>query len=281
MKTGAGSRAQGPDISVITPRGRSSGLGELAGHSELLLFLTWRDIKVRYKQALLGVSWAVLQPLLTMIVFSVVFGRLAGLDSEGVPYPLFSLAALLPWQLFAGALQRAGGSLVGNANLMTKVYFPRLVIPLAAVGACLFDFLISIVLMAGLMVFYGVPPSWAILALPLFTLAALVAALAVSLWLSALNVRYRDVQHALPFITQIWMYASPVAYSASYIPGGPWRMVYAINPMAGVIQGFRWALVGGAPPGIEFLVSSAASLLLLAGGYLYFRRVERSFADVV
>lgn len=256
-------------------------LRDLFGYAELLYFLTWRDIKVRYKQASLGVAWAILQPVLTMIVFSVVFGRLAGLPSDGTPYPVFSLAALLPWQLFAGSLQRAGTSLVGNANLITKVYFPRLIIPLAAVAACLFDFVIALAVLAALMAWYGIRLTPAILTLPLFVLAALLAALAVSLWLSALNVKYRDVQHALPFIVQLWMFASPVAYSSSLIPGGFWSIVYSVNPMAGVIQGFRWALLNGPAPGLPFVISMLACVFLLISGLLYFKRTERYFADVI
>ncbi len=199
-------------------------LRELWEYRELLYFLAWRDIKIRYKQAALGVAWAVIQPLLTMVIFSVIFGQLAKLPSDGIPYPVFSYAALLPWQLFAGALQRAGTSLVGNSNLITKVYFPRLVIPISAVAAGLVDFAISFVVLLGLMAFYGITPTWAILTLPLFVLLAALTALAVGLWLSALNVQYRDVQHMIPFLVQAWMYASPVAYSAGLIPTGPWRI---------------------------------------------------------
>ena len=191
-----------------------------------------------------------------MVIFSVIFGQLAKLPSDGIPYPVFSYAALLPWQLFAGALQRAGASLVGNSNLITKVYFPRLVIPISAVAAGLVDFGISFVVLLGLMAFYGITPTWAILTLPLFVLLAALTALAVGLWLSALNVQYRDVQHMIPFLVQAWMYASPVAYSAGLIPGGPWRIIYGLNPLAGVIQGFRWALLGGNPPDELMAVSS-------------------------
>ena len=256
-------------------------LRELWDYRELLYFLAWRDVKIRYKQAALGVTWAVIQPLLTMVIFSVIFGQLAKLPSDGIPYPVFSYAALLPWQLFAGALQRAGTSLVGNSNLITKVYFPRLVIPISAVAAGLVDFGISFVVLLGLMAFYGITPTWAILTLPLFVLLAALTALAVGLWLSALNVQYRDVQHMIPFLVQAWMYASPVAYSAGLIPSGPWRIIYGLNPLAGVIQGFRWALLGGNPPDELMAVSAVIVLVLLASGLFYFRRMEKTFADVV
>lgn len=257
-------------------------LGELWEYRELLFFLTWRDIKVRYKQAALGVTWAILQPLLTMVIFSVIFGQLAKLPSEGVPYPVFSYTALLPWQLFAGSLTRAGVSLVGNSNLITKVYFPRLLIPLSAVAAGLVDFVIAFVILLGLMFFYGISLTWNILWLPLLVLLALLTALAVSLWLSALNVQYRDVQYAIPFLVQAWMYASPVAYSTGLIPEtGIWRIVYGLNPMAGVIQGFRWALLGGNPPDILMAISTAMVLVLLVTGLFYFKKMERTFADVV
>jgi lipopolysaccharide transport system permease protein len=256
-------------------------LRELWEYRELLYFLAWRDVKIRYKQAALGVTWAVIQPLLTMVIFSVIFGQLAKLPSDGIPYPVFSYAALLPWQLFAGALQRAGTSLVGNSNLITKVYFPRLVIPISAVAAGLVDFGISFVVLLGLMAFYGNTPTWAILTLPLFVLLAALTALAVGLWLSALNVQYRDVQHMIPFLVQAWMYASPVAYSAGLIPGGPWRIIYGLNPLAGVIQGFRWALLGAAPPDELMAVSVIIVIVLLVSGLFYFRRMEKTFADVV
>jgi len=256
-------------------------LGELWHYRELLYFLTWRDIKIRYKQTVLGVAWAVLQPLITMVIFSVIFGQFAKLPSDGIPYPVFSFAALLPWGLFSGALQRAGTSLVANANLITKVYFPRLVIPMSAVAAGLVDFVISFVVLLGLMLYYKISPTWMILTIPLFVLLAILTALAVSLWLSALNVKYRDVQYMIPFLIQAWMYASPVAYSADLVPTGPWRILYGLNPLAGVIQGFRWALLGGNPPDELLAVSVTIVLLLLVSGFYYFRRMERTFADVV
>jgi lipopolysaccharide transport system permease protein len=259
----------------------SLNLREVWRYRELLVFLTWRDIKVRYAQAALGVSWAILQPLLTMVIFSVIFGNLAKLPSDGIPYPVFSYVALLPWQLFAGALQRAGASLVGNSQLLTKVYFPRLIIPISAVAAGLVDFLLAFIVLIGLMMWYQIKLTWAILYLPLFVLLALLTALAVGLWLSALNVKYRDVQHAIPFIIQAWMYASPVAYSSGLIPQGNWRIVYGLNPLAGVIQGFRWALLGAEPPDVLMTVSIIMVIVLLVSGLYYFKRMEKTFADIV
>jgi len=260
----------------------SINLGEVWEYRELLLFLTWRDIMVRYKQAALGVAWAILQPLLTMVIFSVIFGQLAKLPSDGIPYPVFSYVALLPWNFFAGSLTRAGVSLVASSNLITKVYFPRLIIPMSAVVAGLVDFAIAFVILLGLMLFYGIVPTWNVLWLPLFLLLTLLTSLAVSLWLSALNVQYRDVQYAIPFLVQAWMYASPVAYSAGLIPSsGIWRIIYGLNPMAGVIQGFRWALLGGNPPDILMAVSTAMVLVLLLTGLIYFKNMEKIFADVV
>ena len=254
---------------------------ELWEFRELLFFLTWRDIKVRYKQAAMGVAWAILQPLITMVIFSVIFGRLANLPSEGVPYPVFSFVALLPWQLFAGALSRIGISLVTNTNLITKVYFPRLLIPLSAVGSAFFDFVISFVILLLMMLVYQIHLTWAILALPFLILFAIVTAVAVGLWFAALNVQYRDVQFALPFIIQAWMYASPVAYSSELIPPGIWRVIYNLNPMVGVIDGFRWAMLGTDPPDILFLVSVVAVIVILISGLMYFKKMEESFADIV
>ena len=250
-------------------------------YRELLYFLVWRDIKVRYKQTALGAAWAIIQPFFSMVVFSLFFGRLAGVPSDGIPYPVFAYCALLPWNYFAGAMDRAGNSLVGNANLITKVYFPRLVIPISAVAAGLVDFTISFVVLLGLMLYYKITLTWMIFTIPLFVLLAVLTALAVSLWLSALNVQYRDVQYMIPFLIQAWMYASPVAYSAGLIPTGPWRIIYGLNPLAGVIQGFRWALLGGNPPDELMVISVVMVLLLLVSGLYYFRRMERTFADVV
>ncbi|MBA3657009.1 MAG: ABC transporter permease [Gemmatimonadaceae bacterium] len=256
-------------------------LRELWQYRELLYFLTWRDVQVRYRQTALGILWAVLQPLLTMAIFSVVFGRLANLPSDGLPYPIFVFAALLPWQLFSGALTRAGTSLVSSANLLTKVYFPRLIIPFSAVAAGLVDFAIALAVLVVLMLYYGIRPGLAVLWIPVLVIFALASALAVGLWLSALNVKYRDVQHLIPFLVMAWMYASPVAYSANMIPGGRWRLIYALNPMAGVIQGFRWALTGGPAPSELILVSAVVVVVMLVGGLYYFRRMERGFADIV
>lgn len=254
---------------------------ELWDYRDLLFFLTWRDIKVRYRQTALGAAWAVLQPLLTMVVFSVIFGQLAKLPSEGFPYPIFTFTALLPWQLFSFSLTQSSNSLVGSQNLVSKVYFPRLVVPIAATLPGLVDFAIAFIVLVGMMLFYHIPLTTRILALPLFLLLALASALAVGLWLSALNVEYRDVRYVVPFLTQFWMYATPIAYSATIIPE-KWRLLYGLNPMTGVVEGFRWALLGttGELGGLVW-VSSAMVLLMLASGLIYFRRMEDTFADVI
>jgi lipopolysaccharide transport system permease protein len=250
-------------------------------YRELLYFLVWRDVKVRYKQTALGAAWAILQPVMTMLVFSVFFGRLAKVPSDGIPYPVFAFTALLPWQLFAYALSESSNSLVSNQNLITKVYFPRLVIPIAAVLAGLVDFAIAFVVLLGLMLYYGIVPTAAVALLPLFMLLAVTTALAIGLWLSALNVKFRDVRYTIPFLTQFWMFATPVAYPSSLVPE-PWRALYGLNPMAGVVEGFRWALLGKAQgPGPLLAVSVAAVVVLLVGGLMYFRRTESTFADVV
>ena len=254
---------------------------ELWRYRELIYFLTWRDIKVRYKQAALGISWALLQPLLTMAIFTVIFGILLNTPSEDIPYPLFSLTALLPWQLFATALQRSSVSLVGNANLITKVYFPRLAIPLSSVFAALVDFGVSFVVLLGVMAYYRFWPGLNMLWLAPMILLALLTALSVGLWLSALNVQYRDVQHMVPFIIQVWMYASPIVYPIETIPEGIWRWLYSLNPMTGVIQGFRWVLLGTDPPDLTLLISGVVVLVLLFSGLFYFRRMEKTFADIV
>lgn len=254
---------------------------ELWRYRELVFFLTWRDIKVRYKQAILGVSWAILQPLLTMVIFTLIFGVLLGTPSQDIPYPLFSLTALLPWQLFATALQRSSVSLVSNSNLLTKIYFPRLAIPLSSVFAALVDFGVSFIVLLGVMIYYRYWPGWNILWLAPMVLLALLTALAVGLWLSALNVQYRDVQHMVPFIVQVWMYASPIVYPITIIPEGIWRYLYSLNPMVGVIQGFRWALLGGTPPDINALISVVVVFIILISGLFYFRRMEKTFADIV
>ena len=258
-------------------------LRELWAYRELLYFLTWRDVLVRYKQAVLGVAWAVIQPLLTMVVFTLVFNKLLGVESPdpAVPYAIFSLSGLLAWQFFAGAVSRSGVSLVGNANLLTKVYFPRLVIPISAVLAGLVDLAVSFLMLLILMAGYGVGLGWEIVFLPLFVLLAMASALAVSLWLSALNVLYRDVQYVIPFLVQLWMFVSPVIYPIEQIPTGALRIVFSLNPMTGVIGGFRWALLGEQFPGRYLWISMAAVAVVLAGGLFYFKRMERVFADVV
>ncbi len=255
-------------------------LRDLWEYRELLYFLVWRDVKVRYKQTALG-AWAILQPVMTMLVFSVFFGRLAKVPSDGIPYPVFAFTALLPWQLFAYALTESGNSLVASQNLITKVYFPRLVIPIAAGLAGLVDFAIAFLVLLVLMRYYGIVPTAAIVWLPLFLLLAVVTALSVGLWLSALNVKYRDVRYTIPFLTQFWMFATPVAYPASLVPER-WRALYGLNPMAGVVEGFRWALLGKTDaPGPLLTVSIAAVLVMLIGGLRYFRRTESTFADIV
>lgn len=268
---------------LITPPNRwiPLQLSELWEYRELLYFLVWRDIKVRYKQTALGAAWAVMQPLFMMLVFSLFFGRLAKLPSDGIPYPVFTFCALIPWQLFANALTESSNSLIGNQNLITKVYFARLVIPIAAVLSGLVDFLIAFVMLIGMMLFYGIVPGPAILALPAFILLAVLTALAVGLWLSALNVQYRDVRYTMNFLVQFWLFATPVAYPSSLIPES-WRALYGLNPMAGVVEGFRWALLGkSSPPSAMLFVSVVVVLVLLTGGLYYFRRMEQEFADVV
>lgn len=256
-------------------------LKDLWNYRELIFFFTWRDLKVRYKQTLLGASWAILQPFLTMVVFSVFFGGLAKVPSDGVPYPIFSFTALLPWTLFSKAMQDASRSLVASANIISKVYFPRLILPLSSVLAGLVDFLIAFVVLLAMMLFYGISPTANIWTLPLFILLTLITAIGVGLWLSALNVMYRDVGYIIPFLTQFWMYITPIAYPASMIPE-QWKFVYALNPLTGVVEGFRWALLGtGEGPGISLLISASIAILLTISGLFYFRRMERKFADMV
>jgi len=285
VRAGSGHLAQAdsaPQVVIQPSRGWGSlQLGELWEYRELLYFLIWRDIKVRYKQTVLGAAWAIIQPLVTMVVFSIVFGQLARLPSDGLPYPIFTYTALLPWTFFAGALNRSGGSVVGSAGLITKVYFPRLIVPLSAAVSGIVDFAIAFAILLGMMAFYGIVPTAAVLTLPLFLMLALATALGVGLWLSALNVRYRDVGYVIPFLVQIWLYASPVAYSSSLIPER-WRPLYGLNPMAGVVEGFRWALLGTAwQPGPLIAVSVGMVVIVLLSGALYFRRMEETFADVV
>ncbi len=268
---------------ILRPARKWQGIDfkELWRYRELIYFLTWRDIKVRYKQAALGVSWALLQPLLTTLISWVVFGILLKVESDGLPYPVFVMSALMPWHLFATSLQKSSISLVGNANLLTKIYFPRLIIPVSAILAVLVDFIISFFILIVLMLVYRIAPSWQVLWVIPLTLMAVLTALAVGLWLSALDVQYRDVQHMVPFLVQIWMYASPIVYPISTIPEGIFRTLYGLNPMVGVIQGFRWALLGGTPPDLTMLVSVIVVILLLISGLFYFRRMEKTFADIV
>lgn len=256
-------------------------LRDLWEHRELLYFLVWRDVKVRYKQTALGVAWVVIQPLATTLLFTIIFGNLARMPSDNLPYAVFAMAGLLPWNYFAGAFSRAGTSLVGSANLISKVYFPRLIIPLASVLAGLVDFFIVLALLVILTFLFGIIPTLALLTLPLFILLAMATALGVGLWLSALNVQYRDVSYLLPFIAQFWLYATPVVYPSSLIPDH-WRIVYGLNPMAGVVEGFRWALFGrGEPPGPMLVVSVLIVLALLVSGAYFFKRMEKTFADLV
>lgn len=270
-------------VLVIRPvRGwRAINLREILGQHELIFFLAWREIAVRYKQTVLGITWAVMQPVMAMTVFSLVFGRLAGMPSDGVPYPLFAYCGLLPWQLFAYSLTESSNSLVANQNLLTKVYFPRLVIPISVVLASLVDFSIAGALLALLMVYYDAALTPAVFLLPGFVLMAIGLSLGVGLWLSALNIRYRDVRYVVPFLTQFWLFATPVVYPASLVPAR-WQALYGLNPMAGVVEGFRWALLGTPPPsGSLLLVSICVTVLLLVTGALYFRRTESTFADTV
>jgi lipopolysaccharide transport system permease protein len=256
-------------------------LNELWEYRELLYFLTWRDIKVRYKQTALGAAWAIIQPVFTMVIFSLFFGRLAKMPSDGVPYPIFSMAGLVPWTFFVYGLSQASNSLVGSQNLIKKVYFPRLVIPISSLCSGLVDFAIAFVILFVMMFYYGIAPGWNIVWIPAFILLTLVTSLGVGLWLSALNVQYRDVRFTIPFLTQFWMFATPIAYPSSLL-SEPWRTVYGLNPMVGVVEGFRWALLGTqTQPGPIILASVAAAIFLMISGAFYFRRMERTFADVV
>jgi lipopolysaccharide transport system permease protein len=256
-------------------------LHEAWEYRELLYFLCWRTIKVRYKQTILGGAWAILQPLVTMVVFSVIFGRLVGVPSDGIPYPIFAYCGLLPWQLFAQSLTESGNSLVNNEHLITKVYFPRLVIPASTVLVSLLDFAVAGTVLAGMMVYYRIAPGVGVWALPLLVLQAVCAALGIGLWLSALNVRYRDIRHVIPFLTQCWLFATPIAYPSSLVPR-QWRVLLGLNPMTGVVEGFRWALLGTkADVGGLLALSTLITIGLLVSGVVYFRRMERTFADVL
>lgn len=270
-------------VAVIEPlRGwQVVNLGEIWRYRELLYFVTWRDVKVRYKQTAIGAVWAVLQPFLTMVAFSVIFGRLMHVETGGVPYPVFSYSALLPWTFFASSLSRAGNSMVHDANLISKVYFPRLILPMAAVVSMLLDFAIAFIILLAMMAYYHIPFTREIVWLPFFLLLAFMTALGVGLWLAALNVRYRDITYVIPFMVQFWLFITPVAYSSAIVPE-QWRTLYALNPMVGVVEGFRWALLGSEdPPGRMVLLSAAVVALVFLGGLLYFRRAEDEFADVV
>lgn len=266
---------------------RSSGwvslrLGELWAYRELVYFLTWRDVKVRYKQTVLGAAWAILQPFLTMLVFSLFFGKLAKMPSDGVPYPIFAFAALVPWTFFANGLTQSSNSLVGSANLITKVYFPRLAVPVATILSGVIDFVLAFGVLLAMMFYYRLAPSVHVIWLPVFMLLALVTSLGVGLWLSAMNVQFRDVRYTVPFLTQFWLFATPIAYPITLLHE-PWKQnVFAINPMVGAVEGFRWAIFGARPAPVAIVaVSFATAIIVLAGGALYFRRMERTFADIV
>jgi lipopolysaccharide transport system permease protein len=256
-------------------------LDELWEYRELLYFLTWRDLKVRYKQTVLGAAWAIIQPFFTMVVFSLFFGKLAKIPSDGIPYPIFAYAALVPWTFFANGLNNSSNSLVGSANLIKKVYFPRLVVPISSVISGGLDFVLAFIVLLGMMLFYGIFPTVNIIWLPFLLLLTFITSMGTGLWLSALNVQFRDVRYTMPFLTQFWLFATPIAYPSSLL-SEPWRTLYGINPMVGVVEGFRWALLGtDTAPGPIMIVSSLVALALLIGGAYYFRRLEKSFADVV
>lgn len=256
-------------------------LREVWAYRELLMLLAWRDVSVRYKQSAVGIGWAVIQPLMMMVIFTIVFGKFAKLPSEGIPYPIFTYCALLPWNYFARSLTDSSNSLVGSAHLITKVYFPRLILPLSKVFAGLVDFAIAFMILLGMMIWYRITPTAGLLLLPVFILIAMITSLGVGLWLTAINVKYRDVVFVVPFLAQFWMYASPVAYSITIVPE-KWQWIYGLNPMVGVIEGFRWALLGKSSPNATvMLVSVGIILLLLVSGLFYFKRMEKTFADII
>ncbi len=273
-----------PHTVYIRPsKGLSSlNLSDLWIYRELIYFMVWRDIKVKYKQTLLGMAWAVIQPVMTMLVFTFLFDKVAKLPTDNIPYPIFSFTALLPWGLFVTALNQGSRSLVAHNNMVTKIYFPRLILPMSSVFAGLVDFAIAFVILVGLMIYYRFVPAWSLVwTLPLFLLLAIITALGIALWLSAINVQYRDVNQALPFLTQFWLFATPVAYSASVI-SAKWQILYSLNPMAGVVNGFRWALLGtGNGPDITLWVSVGISILIFISGLFYFRSMEKTFADTI
>lgn len=283
LDTIAGQAVEQVPLLVLRPRKgwQQLGLNDLWQARELLYFLCWRDIKVRYKQTALGVAWAILQPLMTMVLFSLFFGRLAKMPSDGVPYPLFVFTALVPWMFFANGITQSSGSLVENASLLKKVYFPRLAVPIASIIAGVVDFCCSFVVLMAMLLYYGVAPSLAMLALPVFLALACISSLGVGLWLSALNVQFRDVRYVIPFLTQLWLFATPIAYPSSLL-SEPLRTLYGLNPMVGVVEGFRWALLGTeTSPGPMLLVSASVSVVVLVTGALYFRRMEVTFSDRV
>jgi lipopolysaccharide transport system permease protein len=255
-------------------------LGDLWTYRELIGFMTWRDVIVRYKQTFLGVAWAILRPFLSMVVFTIFFGNLAQVPSDGIPYPIFSYTALLPWELFSKALSDASRSLVQNSNMITKIYFPRMILPLASVLAGVVDFAIAFVVLIGMMFYYNIAPTSNIIFLPLFILLALVTSFGTGLWLSAANVAYRDVNYVLPFLTQMWMFITPIVYPSSMVPE-QWQVIYSLNPMAGVVNGFRWALLGTEPPAPTMWISVGVAIILLISGLFYFKKMERQFADLV
>jgi lipopolysaccharide transport system permease protein len=270
-------------VTLIRPTKGWVGLDlrELWEYHELLYFLTWRDVKVRYKQTILGAAWAIIQPFFTMVVFSLFFGKLAKIPSDSIPYPIFSYAALVPWSFFANGLNNASNSLVGSANLIKKVYFPRLVVPLSSVLGGAVDFVLAFIVLLGMMLYYDMTPTRNVVWLPLLFVLALVTALGVGLWLTAMNVQFRDVRYAVPFLVNAWMFATPIAYPSSLL-SEPWRTLYGLNPMAGVVEGFRWALLGTeTAPGPILFVSTFTAIALLVGGAFYFRKMEETFADVV
>ncbi len=283
LDTIAGQAVEQVPLLVLRPRKgwQQLGLNDLWQARELLFFLCWRDIKVRYKQTALGVAWAILQPLMTMVLFSLFFGRLAKMPSDGVPYPLFVFTALVPWMFFANGITQSSGSLVENASLLKKVYFPRLAVPIASIIAGVVDFCCSFVVLMAMLLYYGVAPSLAMLALPGFLALACISSLGVGLWLSALNVQFRDVRYVIPFLTQLWLFATPIAYPSSLL-SEPLRTLYGLNPMVGVVEGFRWALLGTeTSPGPMLLVSASVSVVVLITGAFYFRRMEVTFSDRV
>ena len=283
VSTMRGSSDATKTVTFISPsRGWISlRLQEVWKYRELLYFLIWRDIKVRYKQTVIGAAWAIIQPFFTMVIFSLFFGRLAKIPSDGIPYPIFSYTALVPWMFFANGLSQSSDSLVSSATLIKKVYFPRLAIPIAAVMSGIVDFLLAFCVLLGIMFFYGIIPTWHIIWLPVFIILTLITSLGMGLWLSAMNVQFRDIRYAVPFLIQFWLFSTPIAYPSSLL-AEPWRTVYAINPMVGVVEGFRWALLGTqTAPGPMIIVSAMAAFIILVSGAFYFRRMEKLFADVV